>query len=123
MNHYCRNYDADYYVDDSYDICDNGTIKRFVVEVQNESGDAIDYISFPSEEEAHDFINLKNKTTMNTYNVTLLRTYATDFEIEAESYEEAREKFYALGDSVYEKELQQCEVIEEQVLVNQNLSK
>jgi hypothetical protein len=61
MNHYCRNYDADYYVNEKNEICDNGTTKRFVVEVQNESGDAIDYISFSSEEEAYNFINLNNQ--------------------------------------------------------------
>lgn len=60
MNYYCRNYDADYYVNNSNEVCDNGTIKRFVVEVQNKSGDAIDYVSFSSEEEAINFINIKN---------------------------------------------------------------
>jgi hypothetical protein len=52
---------------------------------------------------------------MALFNFELLRTYSTMFEIEAETQEQAIDKFKALGDSIYTEEMKQCEVIEEVV--------
>lgn len=52
---------------------------------------------------------------MKTYTFEMLRTYSTLFEIEAESQQEANDKFKALGDSIYTEEMQQCEVIKEEI--------
>jgi hypothetical protein len=52
---------------------------------------------------------------MKTYNFEMLRTYSTMFEIEADTQQEAIDKFKALGDSIYTEEMVQCEVIEEVV--------
>jgi hypothetical protein len=52
---------------------------------------------------------------MKNYTFEMLRTYSTLFEIEAESQQEANDKFKALGDSIYTEEMQQCEVIKEEV--------
>lgn len=47
-----RNYDADYYVNEFNEIDDNGKIKRYAIEIQNDAGDVIEYTSAFSEEEA-----------------------------------------------------------------------
>jgi hypothetical protein len=52
---------------------------------------------------------------MALFNFELLRTYSTMFEIEADTQEQAIDKFKALGDSIYTEEMKQCEVIEEVV--------
>ena len=52
---------------------------------------------------------------MPVFNFELLRTYSTMFEIEADTQEQAIDKFKALGDSIYTEEMKQCEVIEEVV--------
>ena len=52
---------------------------------------------------------------MKNYTFELLRTYSTLFEIEAETQQEAIDKFKALGDSIYTEEMVQCEVIKEVV--------
>jgi hypothetical protein len=52
---------------------------------------------------------------MAVFNFELLRTYSTMFEIEADTQEQAIDKFKALGDSIYAEEMKQCEVIEEVV--------
>lgn len=52
-----RNYDADYFITSSGDISDEGTIKRYAIEIQNDSGDVVEYMSFDSENNAQDFIN------------------------------------------------------------------
>lgn len=57
---YVRNYDADYYVNENYDIDDKGKIKMYAVEIQNEAGDVICYTSFRSEEKAEKYIKEKN---------------------------------------------------------------
>ena len=52
---------------------------------------------------------------MSVFNFELLRTYSTMFEIEADTQQQAIDKFKALGDSIYTEEMKQCEVIEEVV--------
>ena len=52
---------------------------------------------------------------MAVFNFELLRTYSTMFEIEADTQQQAVDKFKALGDSIYTEEMVQCEVIEEVV--------
>ena len=52
---------------------------------------------------------------MAVFNFELLRTYSTMFEIEADTQQQAVDKFKALGDSIYTEEMKQCEVIEEVV--------
>jgi late competence protein required for DNA uptake (superfamily II DNA/RNA helicase) len=52
---------------------------------------------------------------MALFNFELLRTYSTMFEIEADTQQQAIDKFKALGDSIYTEEMKQCEVIEEVV--------
>ena len=52
---------------------------------------------------------------MALFNFELLRTYSTMFEIEADTQQQAIDKFKALGDSIYTEEMVQCEVIEEVV--------
>ena len=52
---------------------------------------------------------------MSVFNFELLRTYSTMFEIEADTQQQAVDKFKALGDSIYTEEMKQCEVIEEVV--------
>jgi len=51
------------------------------------------------------------------HKVILTRTFVTEIEIEAEDRIEAEEKFKKLGDSVYQKELEQCNVISETIIV------
>jgi hypothetical protein len=55
---------------------------------------------------------------MAVFNFELLRTYSTMFEIEADTQQQAVDKFKALGDSIYTEEMKQCEVIEEVVKGN-----
>jgi hypothetical protein len=57
-----RNEDADYYVNEDYEIDDNGKIKRYAVEIQNDAGDVIDYSSAESEEDAQEMIRRINLT-------------------------------------------------------------
>lgn len=45
------------------------------------------------------------------------RTYVTEFEIEAEDNEDAKAKFKELGDSIYRKEMEQCNVVGETIIV------
>jgi late competence protein required for DNA uptake (superfamily II DNA/RNA helicase) len=52
---------------------------------------------------------------MSVFNFELLRTYSTMFEIEADTQQQAVDKFKALGNSIYTEEMKQCEVIEEVV--------
>jgi hypothetical protein len=52
---------------------------------------------------------------MKVFSFELLRTYSTNFDIEAENQEEAIELFNQLGDEMYDEELSQCNVIEEVV--------
>lgn len=52
---------------------------------------------------------------MAVFNFELLRTYSTMFEVEADTQQQALDKFKALGDSIYTEEMKQCEVIEEVV--------
>jgi len=52
---------------------------------------------------------------MALFNFELLRTYSTRFEIEADTQQQALDKFKALGDSIYTEEMVQCEVIKEVV--------
>jgi hypothetical protein len=52
---------------------------------------------------------------MAVFNFELLRTYSTMFEIEADTQQQAVDKFKALWDSIYTEEMKQCEVIEEVV--------
>jgi hypothetical protein len=52
---------------------------------------------------------------MAIFNFELLRTYSTMFEIEADTQQQAVDKFKALGDSIYTEEMVQCEIIEEVV--------
>jgi late competence protein required for DNA uptake (superfamily II DNA/RNA helicase) len=52
---------------------------------------------------------------MAVFNFELLRTYSTMFEIEADTQQQAVDKFKDLGDSIYTEEMKQCEVIEEVV--------
>jgi hypothetical protein len=52
---------------------------------------------------------------MAVFNFELLRTYSTMFEIEADTQQQAIDKFKELGDSIYTEEMKQCEVIEEVV--------
>lgn len=52
---------------------------------------------------------------MKVFSFELLRTYSTNFEIEAESQEEAIKLFNQLEDKMYDEELAQCNVIEEVV--------
>jgi hypothetical protein len=49
------------------------------------------------------------------FNFELLRTYSTTFEIEAETQEQATQKFEALGDEIYGEEMEQFNIIEEVV--------
>lgn len=51
------------------------------------------------------------------HKIILSRTYVTEFEIEAEDNEDAKAKFKELGDSVYEKEMEQCNVVGETIIV------
>ena len=58
-----RNYDADYFVNESGDLDDNGTIKRYAIEIQSvPSGDVIEYTSAYSEKEASEMIKKINAT-------------------------------------------------------------
>jgi hypothetical protein len=58
-----RNYDADYFVNESGEIVDNGSIKRYAIEIQSvPSGDVIDYTSASSEKEASEMIEKINNT-------------------------------------------------------------
>jgi hypothetical protein len=47
------------------------------------------------------------------FTILLRRTYLTSFEIEADSPNDALDKFKAIGDEKYARELEQCEVIQE----------
>jgi hypothetical protein len=51
-----RNFDTDYFINSAGDIDDNGNVKMYGVEIQNEDGDVIEYNSFETEEEAKYFI-------------------------------------------------------------------
>lgn len=62
MRKMVRNYDADYFVNEDGEVCDNGSIKRYAVEIQNEWGDVIEYRSAHSEEEAELLIEQFNNT-------------------------------------------------------------
>ena len=58
-----RNYDADYFKNESGEIVDNGSIKRYAIEIQSvPSGDVIDYTSASSEKEASEMIEKINNT-------------------------------------------------------------
>jgi hypothetical protein len=50
---------------------------------------------------------------MEKFNVQMIRTYTTEFNIEADNYPEALEKFKAMGDTIYTEELEQCNVDEQ----------
>lgn len=54
-----RNYDADYFVDKQGYISNKGR-KRYAVEIQNESGDVIEYTSANSEAKAKSLIKHLN---------------------------------------------------------------
>jgi hypothetical protein len=52
---------------------------------------------------------------MPVFNFELLRTYSTNFEIEAENQDEAIKKFHQLKDEIYAKELEQCNIVDETI--------
>jgi hypothetical protein len=54
---------------------------------------------------------------MKTYKIEMLRTYSTYFEIQANNIDEALEKFEKLGDFIYEEELDQNCVIDDELRV------
>lgn len=51
------------------------------------------------------------------HKIILSRTYVTEFEIDAKDSDEAMNKFGKLGGAVYERELEQCNVVGETVVV------
>jgi len=56
-----RNYDADYFVNESGELDDNGTIKKYAIEIQSySSGDVFEYTSADSEIQAHEMIKKIN---------------------------------------------------------------
>jgi hypothetical protein len=55
--------------------------------------------------------------TMKTYKIEMLRTYSTYFDIQANNIDEALEKFEKLGDFIYEEELDQNCVIDDELRV------
>jgi len=60
-----RNKDADYFVNEDYEIDDRGKIKIYAIEIQDaESGDVIEYVSANSEKEANEMIQEINRTQM-----------------------------------------------------------
>lgn len=56
---------------------------------------------------------------MKNFKVEMVRTYTTEFNIEADNYQEAAIKFKAMGDAAYEAELEQCNVNEEVTIYGQ----
>ena len=52
------------------------------------------------------------------HKVILTRTFVTEIEIEAEDRIEAEEKFKELGDSVYQQELEQCNVVSQTIIID-----
>ena len=55
-----RNYHADYFVDDKGIISENGIKKMCAIEIQDESGETIEYFSEDSEDKALRRIDLIN---------------------------------------------------------------
>jgi hypothetical protein len=51
------------------------------------------------------------------HKIIMSRTYVTEFEIEAADDEQAKIKFKLLGDAVYHKEMEQCNVVGETIIV------
>lgn len=51
------------------------------------------------------------------HKIILLRTYATEFIVDAEDDAEARKKFDAMGDTIYQVELEQCNVVSQNILI------
>lgn len=51
------------------------------------------------------------------YKIIMSRTYVTEFEVEAENEKAAKKKFKAMGDEIYSKELEQCNVVSETIIV------
>jgi len=47
------------------------------------------------------------------HKIILSRTYETEFIIDADDIEQAKIKFNELGETIYDQELQQCNVIKE----------
>jgi hypothetical protein len=55
------------------------------------------------------------------YNLVISRTYVTEIEVTANSEQEALEWLSANTDYVYEQELEQCNVIEEEVKIQEKV--
>jgi hypothetical protein len=66
--------------------------------------------------------NIKNKKNMKNYIVTMRRTFVTDFEIQAETREQAIKKFEELGNSIYSEELDQLCVTNEVTTIREDAS-
>ena len=53
------------------------------------------------------------------YKIILSRTYVTEIEIEAEDREQAMINLKLLGEAVYEKEMEQCNVVGETIIIEE----